>query len=299
MIRFGILMMMPLYHDMTESLDRRLFCFGFGYSARALARALAAEGWAVAGTYRGDESRDELIAAGFDDLCPFEDAGAALAGATHILSSVPPGAEGDPVLARHGAAIASTPGLEWLGYLSTTGVYGDTGGAAVDENSPCRPSSARAERRLAAEKAWRKLGAQVFRLAGIYGPGRNALLDVRAGRARRIDKPGHKFSRIHVEDIAGVLRASIARPEPGAVYNVCDDEPAEQAVVVEHACRLLGVEPPPLVPFETARERMSEMALSFWADNRRVDNTRIKKELGVTLSYPTYREGLAALAREF
>jgi nucleoside-diphosphate-sugar epimerase len=283
---------------MTSSAERRLFCFGFGFSARALARRLAAEGWAVAGTYRTPESRDALVAAGFSDLHAFDNAGAALAGTTHILSSVPPSAEGDPVLLRYANAIAALPGLEWAGYLSTTGVYGDTGGAVADETSPCRPTSARAERRVAAETAWRNLDAHIFRLAGIYGPGRNTLRDVQAGRARRIGKPGHKFSRIHVEDIAGVLRASIAKPAPGATYNVCDDEPAEQAEVVDFACAMLGVEPPPLIPFETARAEMSEMALSFWADNRRVDNSRIKAELGVELIYPTYREGLTALARE-
>jgi nucleoside-diphosphate-sugar epimerase len=288
---------------MNRSSLRRLFCFGLGFSAQALARALRTEGWDVAGTYRTAAKREALREAGFTDLCAFEDAAAGLEGATHVLVSLPPGADGDPVPARYGDAIAALTSLEWTGYLSTTGVYGDTGGAAVDETAPLNPTSARAARRVAAERDWLALGSRgvpvhVFRLAGIYGPGRNALEDVRAGRARRVGKPGHAFSRIHVEDIAAVLGASIARPNPGAVYNVCDDEPAEQSVVVEFACGLLGTEPPPLVPFETARAGMSEMALSFWADNRRVDATRVKRELGVTLRYPTFREGLAALAAE-
>jgi len=283
----------------------RLFCFGLGYSARALAEALLAEGWRVAGTTRDPDKAEALRAAGieahlFDRGHPLADPDAALAGTTHLLSSVPPDAEGDPVLDAHGPALAARAGrASWAGYLSTTGVYGDRGGGRVDEESALHPTSARSRRRLAAEDHWRALGQEsglpvhVFRLAGIYGPGRNPLESVRRGTARRIHKPGQAFSRIHVADIVTVLRASMARPAPDRIYNVCDDLPAAPAEVTDYACRLLGVEPPPLVPYEEAE--LSEMAKSFWADNKRVDNTRLHRDLGVTLAYPDYRRGLDAL----
>jgi len=191
--------------------------------------------------------------------------------------------------------------LAWAGYLSTTGVYGDTGGDWVDETSPRNPTSARSRERVAAEDGWLALAgehgipAHVFRLAGIYGPGRSALDQVRAGRAKRIAKPGHLFSRIHVDDIARVLKASMTQPRAGGVYNVCDDEPASAADVTLFACELLGVDPPPAIPFDEAAKEMSEMALSFWRDNRRVSNRLIKDELGVALTYPDYRQGLRAV----
>lgn len=290
---------------MTTS-TRRLFCFGFGYSAEALARVVRADGWAVAGTGRTTERQRALAAAGleafrFDTGHPLENPRAALAGATHVLVSVPPDDAGDPVLNAHRADLSAVAGLTWIGYLSTTGVYGDTDGAWVDETAPLQPTSARSRQRVNAEDAWLALGREhglpvhVFRLAGIYGPGRSALDQVRAGTARRIDRPDHLFSRIHVDDIARVLVASMARPNPGAVYNVCDDTPATPAAVIEEACRLLGVPSPPLVPFAEAAKAMSPMALSFWRDNRRVVNRRIKEELGVTLKYPSYREGLQAI----
>lgn len=287
----------------------RLFCFGLGYSALALARRLMAAGWRVSGTTRpGNKASEEKAAAlaaegietfVFDRGTPLGDPAAALAGATHLLGSVPPDAEGDPVLDRHRADIAACESLTWLGYLSTSGVYGDRAGGWVDEESELTPTGARGRRRVAAERAWlglweaNGLPVQVFRLAGIYGPGRSALETVRSGRAQRIDKPGQVFSRIHVEDIARVLEASIARPAPGRVYNVCDDEAAPPQEVIAHACRLLGREPPPLVPFEAAE--LSDMARSFYRDSKRVSNARIKEELGVSLAYPTYREGLKAL----
>ena len=285
-----------------------LFCFGYGYSAAALARWLRGEGWTISGTCRSAEKHAALLADGiraflFDRGRPLADA-AALAGVTHLLVSAPPDASGDPVLDQHADAIAAAPALRWIGYLSTTGVYGDTGGAPVDETAPLRPSVERSVRRAAAERAWLALHAEhglpvhVFRLAGIYGPGRNTFDQVRRGAARRIERPGHVFSRIHVEDIAVVLRASIDRPHPGQIYNVCDDEAAAPADVAAFACRLLGVPLPPTVSFEEAFPSMSPMARSFWQDNRRVDNTRIKRELGVRLRYPTFREGLAALAAE-
>lgn len=280
----------------------QLFCFGLGYSALALARLVAAAGWAVTGTCRSDEQAAALRARGFA-AAPFERgrplAAAALRGASHILVSVPPDALGDPVLASHGADIAALPRLAWLGYLSTTGVYGDCGGGWVDETSALRPSGERGRRRVAAEAGWlelwrrRRMPVHIFRLAAIYGPGRSPFEALRAGTARRIDKPGQVFSRIHVEDLARVLCASMSQPRSGAVYNVCDDEPAAPEAVVAHAAALLGVPPPPLVPLANAG--LSPMALSFYDDNKRVANSRIKSELGIALRFPGYRAGLAAI----
>lgn len=283
---------------------RRLFCFGLGYSARSLAARLRAEGWSVAGTCRSEEKRAALSAEGidahlFDRDRPLSAPAEVLAGTTHILSSVPPDADGDPVIDQHGSDLAALKGVEWAGYLSTTGVYGDRDGAWVDETAERLPTGARGRRRVAAEDAWLALWwthgmpVHLFRLAGIYGPGRNAIETVRQGRGRRIVKPGQVFSRIHVDDIAAVLAASIAAPHPGAAYNVCDDEAAPPADVIAYACTLLDVRPPPEEPFETAE--LSEMARSFYADNKRVSNRRIKEELGVTLTYPDYRIGLARL----
>jgi nucleoside-diphosphate-sugar epimerase len=287
----------------------RLFCFGLGYSALELARRLIARGWTVAGTTRSQDKADRLAAEGievhlFDLDRPLDDPAAALAGVSHVLSSVPPAAEiergtGDPVLDRHRPDIAALETLDWLGYLSTTGVYGDRGGGLVDEDSERAPTGERGRRRVAAEDAWLDLWERdglpvhLFRLAAIYGPGRSALDGVRDGTAKRIDKPGQRFSRIHVDDIAQVLQASIARPRPGAAYNLCDDEPAPPQEVVAYAADLLGRKPPPLVPFDQAE--LSDMARSFYRDNKRVANARIKEELGVALAYPSYREGLRAI----
>ena len=284
-----------------------LFCFGLGYTAGFLARALQGEGWRVGGTSRDAASLKRLAAEGFamHPLAPgrpLADAGAALAGVTHILVSAPPDDSGDPVLAAHAADLAALRGLQWLGYLSTTGVYGDRGGAWVDETDALLPTGERGRRRVAAEAQWLALArapglpVHIFRLAGIYGPGRSALDTVRQGRAQRIDKPGQVFSRIHVADIVQVLRASMARPRPGAIYNVCDDDPAPPEAVIAHACELLGMTPPPLIPFDKAK--LSPMALSFYDDNKRVSNRRMKEELGVRLRYPSYRDGLQALLDE-
>ena len=288
--------------------SRRLFCFGLGYSARRLARRLIAEGWQVAGTARSDERLAELRdlgceAVAFDRERPLAEPERTLAGTTHLLSSVPPDDKGDAVLDRHATDIAGIEGLGWAGYLSTTGVYGDAGGRWVDEGAPLAPSSRRSRRRVAAERAWSDLRRvhgvpiHIFRIAGIYGPGRNQLEALLAGRARRIERPGQVFGRIHVDDIAAVLAASMAQPNPGQIYNVSDDEPAEPQEVVRFAAELLGIDPPPAVSFEEVE--LSEMARTFWLDNRRVSNDRIKRELEVQLLYPTYREGLRALAREF
>ena len=292
---------------MTTTERRRLFCFGYGYSASALGALLGPAGWTLAGTCRAPEGCRSLAeatvdAVPFSRVAPLVDPAQRLAGATHILLSIPPDADGDPALGCHGADIAALGSVEWIGYLSTTGVYGDTGGAWVDESAEPAPTSLRGRRRLEAEKGWLTLGEEhglavhVFRLAGIYGPGRNALAAVKRGTAKRIAKPGQVFSRIHVADIAQVLAASIARPRAGGVYNVCDDEPAPAAHVVAHACALLGVDPPPLTPLDDAD--LTPMARSFYADNRRVSNARIKAELGVALRYPDYRTGLAAMLAE-
>jgi nucleoside-diphosphate-sugar epimerase len=286
-------------------MTHRLLSFGHGYSARALARRLGAEGWTVAGTSRGAAGAEALAAEGIEGhvfargrpLAP-----EVLAGVTHVLVSIPPDDAGDPVLDAHGADLAALPGLRWVGYLSTTGVYGDHDGGWVDETTPLAPVNERGRRRAAAEAGWLSLGrtrglpVHVFRLAGIYGPGRSQIESVRDGTAKRTYKPGQVFSRIHVDDIAAVLAASIARPRPGAVYNVCDDEAAPPWEVVEYACNLLGAPVPPLVPIEEAN--LSEMGRSFYAENKRVSNRLIHEELGVVLKYPTYREGLAALAKD-
>ena len=280
----------------------RLFCFGLGYSALALADALRAEGRSIAGTCRTAETLAALRERGitahlFDRDHPL--APAALDGATHLLQSIPPDRQGDPVLALYGTALAQLPQLRWFGYLSTTGVYGDRAGDWVDEHSDLQPTGERGRRRVAAEVGWSRLAhadglpLHVFRLAGIYGPGRSALDSLRAGTARRVIKPDQVFSRIHVADIVQVLRASMARPNPGAVYNVCDDDPAPPWEVIEYAAELLDIAPPPAVPFEQAQ--LSDMARSFYDDNKRVRNDRIKQELGVELIYPSYRAGLQAL----
>lgn len=274
-----------------------LLCFGLGYSAEVLAQRLMGLGWRIIGTSRKAERRRELEAKGFtmhdfERGTPLPDA--AFEGVTHVLTSIAPGEAGDPVLDMHRRELRRC-GLAWAGYLGTTGVYGDRGGGWVDETTPIEPTLARADRRARAEAQWLESGlpAHVFRLAGIYGPGRNPFVNLKAGTARRIVKEGQVFSRIHVEDIATVLEASIARPHPGQIYNVCDDEPSPPQDVVAHAAELLGVDPPPEQDYETAE--LSPMARTFYKDNRRVRNTRIKLELGVRLAFPTYREGLLAL----
>ena len=285
--------------------DKVMFCFGLGYTARALAASLPFEDWVISGTSRGDGSRDRPKSDGtrtyvFDRDRPLPWPTRTLAGVTHVLVSVPPDSEGDPVLDCHGTDIGSMQSLSWIGYLSTVGVYGDRRGGWVDETSECRPRTERSIRRAAAERAWLDLSRRknvpvhVFRLAGIYGPGRNPVESVRRGTARRILKPGQVFSRIHVSDIVQVLRASMERPDPGAIYNVCDDEPAPPQDVVAFACDLAGCEVPPLVPFDEVE--LTEIGRSFYAECRRVRNDRIKKDLGVTLRYPNYRSGLSALA---
>ncbi len=261
---------------------------------------MRAKGWEIAGSVRSADKaaglrREGIEAVVFDGARPIDDAAAVLAGTTHALTSIPPGADGDPVLRHHERDLRRLASLRWCGYLGTTAVYGDRAGAWVDEGSVIQPLSERAKRRAAAEGWWLASGLPVhlFRLAGIYGPGRSAFDKLRAGDARRIDKPGQVFSRIHVDDIASVLEASITRPNPGAIYNVADDCPAAPGDVLAYAAELLGVPAPPAIPFDQAD--LSPMARSFYLDNRRVSNARLAAELGVGLRYPSYREGLRAI----
>jgi len=277
-------------------MTRTLLSIGHGYAAQALARALP-RGWRIIATTRDPDKAEAFRAQGHEALLwpGMQDLSPVLARATHVLSSVAPGPWGDPVLNVEALALREAKHLEWVGYLSTTGVYGDHGGDWVDESTPLTPTTERGRLRAEAEARWQALGlpVHIFRLAGIYGPGRGPFAKVRAGTARRIIKPGQVFSRIHVDDIAQVLTASIAHPNPGAVYNVCDDDPAPPQDVIAHAAGLLGLPVPPAVPFDEAE--LSPMASSFYAESKRVRNDRIKQELGVVLKYPTYREGLAAL----
>lgn len=260
-----------------------LLSFGHGYSAQALERQL--DGWEIVGTHR---SRDVIW--------PGTDMRQYLDRATHLLISAAPSPDGDPVLAELRDDIASRQ-FEWVGYLSTTGVYGDRGGDWVDESSELRPTTKRGIARVRAEAEWASLNLplHIFRLAGIYGPGRGPFAKVRAGTARRIIKKGQVFSRIHVEDIAQVLKASIERPNPGAIYNLCDNDPQPPELVIEEAARLLGAPIPEAVDIENAD--MTPMARSFYAESKRVDNRRIKEELGVKLKYPDYKSGLKAVLK--
>lgn len=271
-----------------------LLSLGHGYSAAALADRLLGVGWQVIGTTRSAERAEAFRAAGVEPVIWPGDLGPALTRATHILCSAAPDAGGDPFLAVARDQIAAAR-AGWVGYLSTTGVYGDHQGGWVDEDTALNPGSARAVQRVLAERQWQAVGlpVHIFRLAGIYGPGRGPFEKVRDGSARRILKPGQVFSRIHVDDIAQVLLASMQRPDPGAVYNVCDDDPAPPEDVLSYAAHLLGLPEPPGVPYDEAE--MTPMARSFYAESKRVRNRRIKDDLGVALRYPTYREGLAAL----
>jgi len=277
--------------------NKLLIIAGLGYVGHAVAKAAASVGWRVMGTSRQPAAMQAL--AGIE-VIGFDQAGPAFAAATHWLITTPPDDAGDPVLRHHAAALAAG-NQRWIGYLSTTGVYGDRGGAVVDEATPPAPGQPRSQRRLAAEHAWRAArpaGAalDICRVGGIYGPGRAPFAELRAGVARRVVKPGHSFSRIHRDDIAHAIMAAINNPpSPGCrVLNFVDDEPADSAAVMAEAARLLGMAPLPAIPFEEARASMSPMALSFWSENRRVANAATKAALGIEWRYPSYREGLAA-----
>lgn len=269
-----------------------LLVFGLGYCGAAVADVARAAGFAVTGTSRSGEP----------GCVPFDQAGPALAGATHVLvTAAPDRGTGDPVLARYAAAVGAAPMLRWVGYLSSTAVYGDRGGGWVDEDTPAAPSQDRGRRRLAAEQAWSRFGDRVavdlFRLAGIYGPGRSAFDDLRAGRARRLVNTGHRFGRIHRDDIAAAVLAAMRQNRPPGVrtLNLADDEPAESADVVAEAAVLLGVPAPPETEFAAALPGMSPMARSFWAENRQVASRKTQAALGLTWRYPSYREGLRAV----
>jgi len=286
----------PLRHQ--RSMEKTLLSFGHGYSAAALARILEPHGWRIIGTSRSEDKLSRFMEAGVEPrLWPDADMGPALNAATHLLISPAPTEAGDPVLAELRDEIAKrATQFEWVGYLSTTGVYGDHGGGWVDETASLTPATKRGQLRVMAETQWRKipdLPLHIFRLAGIYGPGRGPFSKVRNGTARRIIKEGQVFSRIHVEDIAQVLAASIANPNPGAAYNLCDDDPAPPQDVIGYAAELLGLPVPEAINFEDAD--LSPMARSFYAESKKVRNDKIKDELGVKLMYPDYRSGLKAL----
>lgn len=285
-----------------------LVCFGFGYSARALAPDLKERGWKISGTSRTDEGAEQITASGDQGLvfdpeygCSAlrSDAISPLTTATHVLLSAPPGRDGDPVKHFHRDAIAAAPKLEWIGYLSTIGVYGNHNGEWIDETTPTAATSDRSKRRVAAEQEWIEFAEEhgcrvnVFRLAGIYGPGRSAISQLRRGRARRIIKPGQVFNRIHVDDIAQTVLRTIDGGGTKIVYNLSDDEPAPPQDVIAFAAELLGLDIPPTIAFEDAE--MSDMARSFYADLKRVRNDRLRKDLGIQLKYPTYREGLSGI----
>ncbi len=288
---------------------KKLFCFGYGYTCDYLGyelmHAKKSQGiptsWTLAGTTRDVDKKRELAARGvksylFDFNSPIPDPLYMLRDVTHILISTPPSDDGDTSFLTHAQDLLELPRLEWVGYLSTTGAYGDRDGGWVDETAEPRPTTKRGSRRHRAEEQWLSMykhhgmPVHIFRLAGIYGPGRSALDSVRAGIARRLDKPGHAFSRVHVEDIVQVLSASMHNPKPGEIYNVCDDYPAPSHEVIDYACKLLGIESPPLQPFEDVY--LVPMTMSFYAENKRIHNDKIKEDLGITLKYSDYKQGL-------
>ncbi|WP_294229254.1 SDR family oxidoreductase [uncultured Shimia sp.] len=281
-------------------MKKTLLSLGHGYTAQALAIRLLPQGWTILGTYRDPAQEAELRAQGITPLQWPIDLDTALKDVTHVLTSIRPDKDGDPVL-RLGkdALLKAAPNLEWIGYLSTTGVYGDMDGGWVDEDTPLDPGGLRGKMRVLAEAEWQalpELPLHIFRLAGIYGPGRGPFAKLRNGTARRIIKKNQVFSRAHVEDIAQVLEASMKAPNAGQIYNVCDDSPAPPQDILAYAAELLGMDPPPEIPFEEAE--MSPMARSFYSDSKRVRNDRIKEELGVVLKYPNYRDALKAMLDE-
>jgi nucleoside-diphosphate-sugar epimerase len=285
-----------------------LLCFGLGYSAEHFVKAFGKKFERVIGTVRSAEraaalhaqSEGRVRALIFDGAAVTQDLQSAIAEADAVLISAPPDEDGDPVLRTCGEYLVHAQRLRSIVYLSTIGVYGDRGGAWVDEDTPASPGAPRSRERLAAEQAWLDFGAgrniavAILRLAGIYGPGQNALTQIASGKARRIVKPGQVFNRIHVGDIAQAIDAAFTRNASG-IFNVADDEPTPQGDPIAFAAQLMGVEAPPEISFDEVAPSMSPMALSFWQECRRVKNDKLKHELGVRLRYPTYREGLRAL----
>ena len=272
-------------------MEQRMVVAGLGYAGAAIAAEAVAAGFAVTGTARDHARAHPPVGVA---VVAFAEAADAIRAATHLVVTAAPD-DGDPVLAAYAEAIAVAPALRWIGYLSTTGVYGDRGGRWVRETSRTAPASETSRRRVAAEAAWASTGRPlaVFRLPGIYGPGRSALDRVRDGTARRMTAPGQVFSRIHVEDLADGLAAALARPDRTGVFNLCDDEPAPAADVTLEACRLLGVEAPPETPLDL--DALTPAARRFWAESKRVSNARAKAALSWRPAHPTYREGLAAI----
>ncbi len=285
---------------------KRLFCFGFGYTAEKLAQRLIPLGFEVAGTTRDYDRRDDLREQGFeayvfDRTHRVNGFRKIMKDVSHILVSTPPDSTGDPVVDVHGFDLTELENLKWLGYLSATSVYGNHDGGWVSEETEKNPTSIRGSRRALAENQWSDawyrdaIPLHIFRLAGIYGLGRSAIETAQAGYARRIEKEGQAFSRIHVEDIVTTLIASMNNPKPGEIYNLADNSPAPSHEIIAYACELLGVDVPPLIPWDEAN--LSPMAASFYRENKKVRNDKIKSDLGVTLAYPTYREGLDAIAK--
>ena len=277
------------------AMANHLLSFGHGYSAQALSKLLLPMGWKITGTTRDPAKLDMLRKNGVKPvLWDSSDVKSAINDATALLISASPDENGDPVYLKYGSDIAKiAPVLKWFGYLSTSGVYGDFKGDWVDENTPVNPTTRRGKMRLLAEQQWQNiedLPIHIFRLAGIYGPGRGPFEKVRAGTAQRVNKPGQVFSRIHVDDIAQTLYASILSPDPAGLYNLCDDDPAPPQDVIGYAAELLGLPLPPVISFEEAD--LSPMARSFYAENKRIRNDRIKKDLGISLKYPSYKQGL-------
>ena len=290
-----------------ETYKGNLFCFGLGFTAKTLARSLISKNWLVSGTSRNPNLNDTLKKNGvsvylYDGNQVVPEISDAIQSATHILISIPPQSSGDIVLQQFGADFLNWDHLKWIGYISSTGVYGDAKGEWVDETSPLKPVTTHGSQRLVIESSWLKMHKKydlpvvVFRCAGIYGSGRNLLLTIKQGRARKIKKPGHVFSRIHVEDLAQTLEASMQSPQPGEIYNVSDDCPSCPSETLDYACGLLNIEPPAPVLYENAE--LTDMARSFYQANKRVSNKKIKKELHIKLQYPDFRVGLSALIQE-
>jgi nucleoside-diphosphate-sugar epimerase len=284
--------------------DKNLFCFGFGYCAAALSIALRQYNWTIGGTTTDLEKRTYLRQNGinaylFDSTQPLPALDRILQDTTHLILSIPPTEHGDIAYEMHGQELEALPNLEWVGYLSATSVYGNYNGSWVDEETPPSPNSRRGSLRLKAEQQWYDLflnsgfPLHIFRLAGIYGPGRSTLDVVRAGKARRIVKEGHVFNRIHIDDIVQTLFASMIYPQPGEIYNLADDDPEPSHEVIKYSCELLGLEVPELIPYDEV-DYLAPIVRSFYQDNKRIKNEKIKRDLGVKLLYPDYKLGLNA-----
>lgn len=286
---------------MLSHSSKHLFCFGLGYVGAALSESLLQNGWKISGTARTQDKRAKLTAKGFEVFGEHEKAAmeSAIKSASHILVTAPPKDEGDATFLAYQSILTSLPDLRWLGYLSSTIVYGDNQGAWVDEETPVAPNNDRGYLRVEAEKQWMSSGLpwHIFRIVGIYGPTRNAMVKLKNGTSRAVVKKGHVFCRIHLDDIVAALTASMTSPNSGNIYNLADDEPIANHEVISYAAQLLGMAPPKVTPIEEAN--LSPMGLSFYDGCRRVGNDKIKRELSVKLKYPNYRQGLKALAQDF